>query len=40
MRKYGTRYCLKMAPKIHNNSEFTKKQNMFANCTVDGANSM
>ena len=32
-----TCYCLKMALKTHKNSKFTKKLEMFANWTVDGA---
>ena len=32
-----TCYCLKMALKTHNNSKFTKKLEIFANSTVDGA---
>ena len=29
-------YCLKIAPKTHNNSKFTKELEIFENWTVDG----
>ena len=29
-----TLYCLEMAPKIHNNSKFSRGQEMFANVAV------
>ena len=31
-----TFYCLKMVPRIKNNSKFTKEQEMFAQWTIDG----
>ena len=34
---FFTFYCLEMAPKIHNNSKFSKEQEMFPNWAVDGA---
>ena len=34
---FVTFYCLDMAPKIHDNSKFSKKQEVFANWVVDGA---
>ena len=34
---FVTFYCLEMAPKIHNNSKFSKEQEMFANWAADGA---
>ena len=34
---FVTCYCLEMAPKIHNNSKFSKEQKKFANWAVDGA---
>ena len=30
-------YCLKIAPRICNNSKFTKELEIFENWTVDGA---
>jgi hypothetical protein len=33
---FATFYGLEMAPKIHNNSKFSKEQKMFANWAVDG----
>ena len=35
--KFVTCYYLKMAPKVSKHSKFTKDQDIFANCTVDGA---
>ena len=34
---FVTVYCLDMAPKIHNNSKFSKEQEIFANWAIDGA---
>ena len=34
---FVTFYCLKMDPKIHNNSKLSKEQEIFANWVVDGA---
>ena len=34
---FVTCYYLEMAPKIHNNSKFSKEQKKFANWAVDGA---
>ena len=34
---FVTFYCLEMAPKIHNNSKFSKEQEIFANWAVDGS---
>ena len=33
---FATFYCLEMAPKIDNNSKFSKEQEIFANWAVDG----
>ena len=30
-------FCLEMAPKIYNNSKFSKEQKKFANWAIDGA---
>ena len=34
---FDTCHCLKIAPKIQNDSEFTNQLDIFANWTVDGA---
>ena len=34
---FVTFYCLEMAPKIHNNSKFSKERKIFANWAIDGA---